>query len=284
MFTGLVIAITACWITIACYLLQRLEPAKIRSVSAWLIPVVLFTYAGILYFLPKPTSPDIPWPIVRAVHYSGIGLLFAFLIFGAICQWRLWQLFKTPKPDSLAQVENIYRHWWAATRILPAPAAFCIVLSGLRLVYEDAGHGLLIFGWLFWLIAGFSFFFFDGLMFYLPEICCQFKAAEAALRKGMSLEEFCFRHRKPFHEGMLFFHSLSFLVVFYIGCAKPDLPVAGRFSNWLLVTAGNWTSGPDNPRVLAAGLLVLVIGFGWLLIRLPGLIAQIKFLFSREMK
>jgi len=280
--TILIITVTAFWMTVACYQLYRLDTTAIRSISSWLIPFVLIGYAVLLYCLPHPVMPDVPWPIVRAVHYSGIGLLFAFLIFAGICQWQMWRIFKKPGLDSLALLASIYKRWWAATKLLPAPAAFCILLSGLRLIYEDPAHGLLFFGWLFWLIASFSFFFFDGLMFYLPEVCYQFKAIEKAQQKGKTLEQFCLTHRKPLHEKMLFFHSLSFPAVFLIGCVKPGLPLPVGFANWLLSIASGCTSDSNKTQVVAAGLLVAFIGIGWLAIRLRGLIAHIKYVFGKE--
>jgi hypothetical protein len=279
--TVLLIVATIIWMTTALYQVVSLRPASIRSVSDWLIPCVLVSYLILLCLLPKPKL-DVPWPVVRAVHYGGIAVLFGFLIFGAICQCQVWHVFRNPGPGSLSLLANIYKKWWASTKLLPAPAAFCILFSGLRLIYEDSGHGFLALGWLFWLVAGFSFFFFDGLMFYLPEICSQFKAVEAAKGATQTIQDFVVEHRKPFHEAMLFFHSLSFPFVFFVGCFKPGLPFPHKFVDWLQTAGDAISTEPDKARFWTAALLVAIIGAAWLALRLRGLIKYITYLFASD--
>src|SRR5438132_1379545 len=82
------------WIFIALSQAKDLNEEKIKHLSTWLIPVVLGTCGLVSYYLPHPAQPDMPSPIIRAIHYSGIALLFVFLIFGALCQIEAWRIIK----------------------------------------------------------------------------------------------------------------------------------------------------------------------------------------------
>lgn len=204
---------------LAVRLVQNRSIAYVVGQLGKLLPLFAIATCGpLVLVLPTPTGAP-PSIIVRAIHYCGIVLLFGFLIFGAFCQLEVW-LRMRHRPSSLDLVAKTHRKWWIATRLIPAPAALCIALSGLRLAYESP-LGFITYPWMFWLVSGFSFFFFDGLMFYLPEVSYQHKAVHESLENAESLDMFSRKHRKPWCETMLLIHSISFPFVFALGCAKP---------------------------------------------------------------
>lgn len=246
-----------------------------RKLANLLPPFAIIPCLLLVLLLPLPVSP--PSVVVRAFHYLGIVLLFQFLLFGAFCQVAVWIKMRRHQPlESLARA---YRSWWIATRLLPAPAAICILLSGLRLAYESP-LGDISIGFMFWLVAGFSFFFFDGLMYYLPEVCYQHKAVYRALARNDTTEAFCKNHRKPRNEAMLIFHSLSFPLVLAVALAKPaNLWVPSTLVRWLQHLF--FGCSPNCARLGEASALVVAVGAILLVLRLRQLVAHLRFLYGR---
>ena len=136
-------------------LARHSSDAALSGLSSFLPPLTLFCCLIILIFAPFSTPP--PSVVTRSIHYAGIMLLLVFLLFGALCQILVWT--KIHRNESLASVAKTYEFWWIATKVAPAPAALCILTSGVRLVYESPANGFLQLPWLFWLIVSFSFFF-----------------------------------------------------------------------------------------------------------------------------
>jgi hypothetical protein len=263
----------AIWIWGSTRVMHQRSVLTIIDKWANILPPFVIISSSFVWLLTAPLNP--PSVIVRAIHYCGIVVLFVFLIFGAHCQMEAWIRMRGNSPELLART---YRKWWIATRLLPAPAALCILCSGLRLVYESP-FGNLSFGWMFWLIVSFSFFFFDGLLFYLPEICCRHKAVNEEFERGCTVEQIRFRKRFS-NETMLLVHAISFPFVFAVGCTKPDVWEPHKLVLWLQNPFA--ASSPGTARLLSAVILILLIGLILFLIRLPNLLACIRFLRSSQ--
>lgn len=214
-----------------------------------------------------PASGALPAPAILGLHYFGIALLGLFLLVGGVCQLLSRACLRQ---GSVVPVGS-YRLWWAATFLAPAPAAFCILLSGIRLVYDSADHGRLSHGWLFWLVCGFSFFFFDGLLFYLPVVSRRFRAIEASKSgERPKLESGVFDMA---HEWMLLLHVLAFPIVLALGWTQP----ANLWSPALLIQ-DHWDHYLRFPspvvRVTYVLMLIALVGVALLLLRLPPLIGR----------
>lgn len=246
----------------------------VGRLSSLLPPFAIVPCLALSLALPLPASP--PSVAIRSLHYFGIILLFLFVLAGAALQVRLW--IQIRQRQTLLSIASTYKVFWIVVRLMPAPAAACILISGIRLAYESP-YGSITYPWMFWLIVGFSFFFFDGLIFYLPEICYQWKAIQRAVEVGSTLDNFLERHRNPVAELLILAHSLSFPVVFSIASFRSTtlwIPhaliesIVGCFASF----------EPHQARAGSATALVLSVGVLLLIIRIRRLVAKIKFLNS----
>jgi hypothetical protein len=155
------------------------------------------------------------------------------------------------------------------TVIFPPAIALSILLTGLRLVWEGAmteppapGKSPATF-WLFSIIAGFSFFFWDGIMGYTP-IVTQWKSDWEQISAGVSLGDARPRRRD---RAQLFIHFLSWPVVFLCGVYRWEIPnpvsdVVSRGIDQLGFLPRGW------PEVSVATIIWLVTGGGLGLTRL----------------
>ncbi len=247
-----------------CWLLARVagSDAQVRWLANLLPPLAI---GGCLFvfFLVPPGAPP-PALAIRALHYAGVALLFGFLVFGTICQLRIWR-----QMDSAVEVPELltsYRRWWVATRLAPAPAALMILLSGLRLTYECPGLDVSQVAWLQWLVIAFSGLFFDGLLAYLPEICRRYRVAG---RLGSSAEPGGARFqalRDRWGEATLLLHALSFPFVLGLALWRPsELPRPFHFLSGYFVDFSLGTS-----QALRALAVVVSVGLLLIPLRLPG--------------
>ena len=233
----------------------------VRKAANILPPLVIVSL--IAAFALIPCGKGIPSLPTRVIHYFGITLLFAFLIFGAYSQVNI--AIKIRQGAAWAGVVAAYRRWSIATRLLPAPAALAILLSGFRLTYESTGMDVSLVPWLAVLVAGFSFFFFDGLLFYAPEVsrlyACSMRGSRAAGLRDRS------------SEAALMFHFISFPFVLCLAITRPDIPAwLVAWSHWLSCL---YTGLPMRvEQLLRAITLVAAIGIFILILRLPGLIRR----------
>ncbi len=246
----------------------------VRNLSNVLPPLVFIASLGVILMFHRP-APDLLPIATRAVHYTGIVLLFVFLVFGTFCQFETWSKLRRSAPlNSIAQT---YRRWWVATKLMPAPAAICILVGGLGLVAATPSRGILEFGWLFWLIVGFSFFFVDGLTFYLPEICVRYATVQHAFQARMPVDLYNMRFRTRRSESMLLIHAISFPFVFALGAAKPDgLWVPQSSINWLYQHLEILRF--ERALVGAPIVLIFAVAAIVLLCRIHGLINHLKLL------
>lgn len=247
--------------------------AAVSRIGSCLPPLTLAIAVGVLAaFHLHPAQMKVA---ARATHYFGIVLLFLFLFVSLVFQIESWS--KMRRSHSLESLAITYHNWWVAVKLAPAPAALCILVGGLGLVNTSPDTGTLENGWLFWLIVSFSFFFFDGLTFYLPEISYRYAALRQAIRSGLTLDEYSTRHRTRFSELMLLVHALSFPFVFAIAAANPP-------NMWSPKSPFRWIyqhfDNIHNNRAHVAGVLVLVlvVGIAILLFRIFPLYNRVMFL------
>lgn len=200
---------------------------------------------------------------VFACHYAGISLMALFLVFGAGCQWA------STRDAHVADKVLVYERWWTATMLAPPTAAFVILTSGLRLAFDGGVNDVASLPWLFWLVVGFAFFFFDGLLFYLPEIATRFKSA--AVTGSV--------YRSTTADAMLAMHALSFPVVLGLGLLRP---VALQMPQGAAQALQSVCIGctPAMARLTHAATLVVTIGLVVLGLRVRALIHRIRYLKS----
>lgn len=181
---------------------------RVRAVvMAWSVCAALFILFGPL--------PDIRQTVVT-IHYLGLGTLFFFLIIGEICHgWILWLVHAR---DSRWPLIGTLTHLWRIlTELMPGPAALIILSSGLRLLYE--GYHSLRLTWLFVLVAGFGFFFADGLLGYTPTIA-RLHALGMRLDEAASRLELRSLVRSWSFNLMLLLHFASFAFLYVVGRCK----------------------------------------------------------------
>lgn len=239
--------------------------AMVRRVASVLPPSVLAAAAIVFALEGKADYP--PALPTRGLHYTGIILLFLFLLAGAALQLDLW--IKMRRGAALESLHRTYRLWWMATRLMPAPAALLILASGLRLTYECPGMDVAAVSWLAYLSLAFMFFAVDGAAWYLPQICRWYRLSSAALRQGLSAAQFLAQARDRGAEVGLLVHSLSFPFVVALAMARPqNLPVWEAARLWL----GTQFQGVswEYAQLLRASVLVVIVGALIALVRLRG--------------
>jgi hypothetical protein len=257
------------WMWIAMRAVRAGGDEAIRTLANRLPPFVITT--SLLAFLLMPTL--VTWPSIqtRAIHYFGIGFLFVFLVLGVFFQIEVWR--KIERAENLESLLASYRRWWVATKLMPATGALAILFSGLRLTYESPGMDVSAVPWLEYLVVSFSFFFFDGLTFYLPEICRVYRHGVKAKQEKRTPAEFLKAARDWKSEATLLFHSISFPFVFALACARPGrLPVPTAFNRLL---ASHFTSLPlGYAQMCRAATVIMFVGTIIFILRLPGLIRR----------
>ena len=197
------------------------ESASVRFLSNFLPPLSISIC--LLCFVVFPyTIPGTSW--VRELpiwlHWFGFSLLFVFVVMGQYLQIEAG--IREIRKSSIESIVKTYSLLSNITKLLPAPAALTILLSGLTLIYHS-GYSISV-GWLFILVGIFSFLFIDGLTYYLPRterlLDLSRKCVKARSKKGQLREEMS----SILDNIFMFIHYVSLPFVFLLGYFKPQLP------------------------------------------------------------
>lgn len=249
------------------------DQRRVGAAAAVVVPTVLVV-SVVFAWLFSPIFAN-PFRALLQLHYLGIAGLGLFLTYAGYCQWQAERLKSRPRADP-RMISQTYRNWWAATMIAPPAAAFCILASGFRLVFVEPNSSVLALPWLFWLVLSFGFFFFDGLLFYLPELCCRYKAVASSDPIAMPVEPHSGFGR--WSGAMLALHALSFPLVLVLGWCRPMTPAIPELLIEPLLRLGDADTSPAALRVIQVATMLLLEGVVITAIRWSGLTAQLRFL------
>jgi hypothetical protein len=177
------------------------------------------------------------------IHHAAFWSLFAFLAVAEFFQIEAW--WRIRQGRSTPTVSAAYHRLWILTEIVPAPIAVTIFLTGLRLIWELPERNSPSSVWLFGLVLGFGFFFFDGIFGYTP-IVAGFhdhwrRATENSAPVAIAAQEY----RRPLERAQLFVHFLSWPFVFLLGLSgwNPPNPITAciaSFERWLGFLPRGW--------------------------------------------
>lgn len=221
-------------------------------------PASLVTGVLVCFIVPSVASGGIP--VIRWIHHVAVAVLGLYLLATSICHTEI--ILRRRQPNGSEQLQVAYRRWWAMTETLPGPAALSIWWSGLRLIWENPGISPLNTPWLFWVIIGISFFFLDGLSFYLPTL------RRWSANRGPRIAVGGIRFKVEWWaELQLWFHALSYPVVLGLAIARPKMPSGGPMLG-SLVHAILPHASLRLSAVTAVGVELAFCGFALLLLRL----------------
>ncbi len=129
------------------------------------------------------------------LHHAAIGMLFVFLLAAQYQQAEAW--WRIRRGMSAGAVAASYRRLWLLTELVPAPVAMVILFTGLRLIWETPRLHPLAEPWLFALVVGFSLFFWDGIITYLPVTRTLRHHWAEADRRGLTVADAIAGRRPP---------------------------------------------------------------------------------------
>ena len=192
-------------------------------------------------------------PLARWIHhaaFTGLGVFLGaaeLVRFTARHQARL---------GAREKMRACLRQWRWLTEVLPGAAATALLLSGLRLIFENPLRCSAREGWLFWLIVAFGFFFADGLCFYRAaahDIAAAADAMRADAPGRLAVPGTRAQHLQ------LTEHALGFPLVFALACGRwplphPARPVLARIEDFFAPLPPGW------PQVLAAATVIGLVG------------------------
>jgi hypothetical protein len=141
-----------------------------------------------------------------------------------------------------------------------------LLCSGLRLIFETPGFSVTV-PYIFYMLVSFSFFFFDGLLFYRPQISRLKDAAQTALEANSNAASFRSSIANVGRDLQLVIHFASFPFVFWFGYSKPLL--IHPFGRTLLRCEVGLQSflSPAWARVAVSAFLIVLVGALLLLAR-----------------
>lgn len=189
--------------------------------------------------------------IVLWMHHAAIAALFAFLVTSEYFQVEALKRSVQGKP-----VDDSYRRLWVLTETLPGPIALTILLTGLRLIWEDPQTYSPEHSWLLILIAGFSLFFWDGLLGFMPIVRRIWSRTKAAAHRAGGTSKLVLSGSDSVQ---LLLHFVSLPPLIAVGIARPHF--ANPVSNWISSLEGGLSFLPTGwPQATAAILIWLAIG------------------------
>jgi hypothetical protein len=235
---------------------RRDGEALVRSLANLLPAFVAVTSTLMMIVIPLLTGVFVIE--TRWIHHAAFTALFVFLLAGQTLQIEGWMKLRRQAPES--SVVATYRRLWCVTELMPAPAALAIFISGLGLIVQggmmdpaasNVANYSLRSGWLFLLVASFGFFFWDGILGYLPATREMHRhwTLPASQRTG--------RFIRPWRDAVLALHFVSFPVVFVFGTLR--LPSWNPLADVI-------RHCEESLGFLRAGLPQAIVAFGvWLL-------------------
>lgn len=222
-----------------------------------------YLFAAVV-FIAVPVRGD-AFRLILWIHRVAILALFLFLLAGEYCQMQASRQIRARR--STASVSRTMKRFRALSKLAPAPIALTIFLTGLRLIWEAPSQNSPSSVWLLVLIAGFSFFFFDGIFGYqviVREMCIYW---EQSAKQGLPASIAAQNWHSTSSRVQLLAHCWSWPIfvlfgVFRWNFANYASAVLGRLQNRFVFLPEGW------PGVLVALLVWGVIGLLFILVRL----------------
>lgn len=213
------LAWVAVWVVLgARYTAASEGEARIARLGRLLPAFAATTCLGI--FIASPVRGSLLGSYVLWLHHASFGLLLVFLLTAEYLQVEAWWRLRGASTGAVAIA---YRRLWTLTEVMPAPVAVVILLTGLRLIWESPETSSLSQLWLFGLVAGFSLFFWDGIVGYRRIVRLLWEWAERCAATGPEA-----RLRTPPRSWslQLFAHLASWLPLFALGTYRWHVPNA----------------------------------------------------------
>jgi hypothetical protein len=242
-----------------------LGPRRCRAIGLLgqiLPPVVLASCAIIYLVLPAMGVSLGLWP--RRLHQFGALLLGTFLVAGVVLQATAYA--RIAKGGTMAGIHACFVRWWCITEVAPAVAALLLLCSGLRLIFEAPVSSVTV-PYIFYMLMSFSLFFFDGLLFYRPQIAKLKDAARTALEANSNAVSFRASIADVGRDLQLLIHFASFPFVFWFGYSKPILIHPYRRTLLRCEVGLQSFLSPAWARVAVAAFLIVIVGALLLLLR-----------------
>jgi len=161
------------------------------------------------------------------IHHASTWALLAFLLVAEALQreacWRI------RGGETATDVAATYRRLWILTRIVPAPIAVTIFLTGLRLIWQSPERNSPREMWLFCLVIAFGFFFFDGIWGYTPIVANAYEGWRRAAENNLPVAFASVRYMRQWERVQLSAHVISWPIVFLLGVFqwRPVTPMVG---------------------------------------------------------
>ena len=191
----------------------------VRSIGQ-VLPACVVTTA-LVAFAVGPGRGSTLTALTLWIHHGSILLLFLFLVSGQYLLTEARIKIRNGAPPRA--VAATYRRLWMLTETTPAPAAAAVLLSGLRLIWEAPSDHSSSVAWVFILVAGFSLFFFDGLLGYRVIVRQLYETWRFA-----TIDSSVARPGDTWPHIQLSAHFLSFPPLFVVGVVRwnPPNPLA----------------------------------------------------------
>ncbi len=231
------------WFCLAAVIARSPRGCKAVPVLRAILPpfTVIICFA---IFVLKPSTDAFVNRTVLLTHHVAIFSLFLFLLTAEYLRLEArWRRRARTIPRSVAAS---YRRLWIFSETVPAPIALTILLSGLRLIWLSPDVNSPAHLWLSMLIVGFSVFFWDGIVGYLPivrRLAANGDQTPPRLAETLQLSLHCASWPFLFLLGLHHWKPQTAVIPF-VGFATARLRVLGR----------GW------PEVLMALLLWLFVG------------------------
>jgi len=206
-----------------------------REGDAFVVPIATllraFAVTSCMAVVVFPHRQELGPPILLWAHHAAFALLFLFLVAAQFLLVDAWWRVRRASP--VRDVAAACRRLWIATEIVPAPVAIGVLITGLGLISDNPVVNRPSQPWLFALIAGFSFFFWDGIFGYQPIVRELYRHWTDAERRDISLADAAAGSKMGLRALALSAHAVSFPFVFLLGLLKPqfELPIGRSLAN-----------------------------------------------------
>lgn len=160
------------------------------------------------------------YSIVKNSHSICYILLTVFLISGLLFHVNARRALKTNGYPEIETIANNYRHHYLSARYIAPVVALIILGSGLILIHLN--NYSLSQGWLFGLIAFFTFGFIDGITNYTPYTEELKLLSSKAYNERIMRQELLTLMNSKFYQYLYCFHGFTLICSYYFGLSKID--------------------------------------------------------------
>lgn len=213
-------AVVGLWILIAARYTASKQGDELVTAYSRILPafVVAICLAG---FFLAPGRSSLMTNVALWVHHAAAWSLFAFLLSGEYLLMEAW--WRMRRGEGRESIGAVYHHVWILTKFVPPPAALAVFLTGLRLIWEAPETNSPSNLWLFGMVLGFSFFFFDGIFGYT----CIITELDSHWRSAADPEMpliIASRYRRLGARAQILLHTVSWPLVFLLGVFRWNPP------------------------------------------------------------